>query len=74
MSANEIKDFLAIPNGPSGELIIPDKIVNVNIPPNVKLRTGKALSSSGGDGGAIQFDIPIEQSIDATWFTNSKDL
>jgi hypothetical protein len=74
MTPQQIKDFLAIPNEVPGIPDLPNMIIDVDIPPNILLRTGIAAPTSGGAGGAIQFDIPIEQAKSSSWYSNPRPL
>lgn len=69
LSASQIKDRFAIPMDG-----LPNRIVDVSIPSGIKLRTGKAASTSGGNGGGIQFEIPHPDPFASNWFTNIRIL
>jgi len=68
MTPQQIKEYLALPGD------APDMIIDVNLPPDILVRTGKCAPTSGGAGGAVQFDIPIEQAKNSSWYSNARHL
>lgn len=66
-SPSEIKELLALPE-------TPNMIVDVSIPSNTLIRTGKAGSNKFGPGGGTQFEIPFPNAISSGWFTNARGL
>lgn len=66
LTPSEIKNKLALDN-------VPDKIVDVNVPSNFPLRTGKvAPRPNGTDGGLTQFQLL--QNLGSSSFTNIRNL
>ena len=66
LSPAKIKDKFALD-------FVPDKIADVNVPPNVSMRTGKvAPRPNGTSGGEIQFEL--REQISSSNFTNIRDL
>lgn len=67
MTPQQIKDHLALPE-------VPDKIVDVTIPPDIRLRTGKVKDNFNSSGGGIQFEIPYPDNVNLGWFGTPTDL
>ena len=67
MTPQQIKDYLALPE-------VPDKIVTVDIPNDIRLRIGKAKDNFGSLGGVIQIEIPFPDNVNPSWFGAPKNL
>ncbi|MFZ1748806.1 MAG: hypothetical protein WAU01_01380 [Saprospiraceae bacterium] len=66
LTPSQIKDKFALD-------FVPDKIVDVNVPANTSMRTGKvAPRPNGTSGGEIQFEL--REQISSSNFTNIRDL
>ncbi|MCB9043641.1 MAG: hypothetical protein R2798_12070 [Chitinophagales bacterium] len=63
----QIKDYLALPE-------VPDKIVSVSIPNDIRLKTGKAKDNFGSPGGAIQIEVPYPDNVNPSWFGIPQNL
>lgn len=66
-SPQQIKDLLALPGN-----FPPNKIVPVNIPSGIEMRTGTVAPNFGNSGGLQQFEIL--SNIDSNWFGIASDL
>ena len=67
MSPQQIKEHLALPE-------LPDRIVSVDIPANVRMRTGKVKENFGAQGGGIQFELPHPDVVNPSWFGTPQSL